>query len=42
MKVIKVFNNNVSLVLNDSGHEEIIMGKGVGCSVAVKLQKGCE
>ena len=30
MKVVKVFNNNVSLVLNDSNHEEIIMGKGVG------------
>ena len=30
MKVVKVFNNNVALVLNDSNHEEIIMGKGVG------------
>lgn len=30
MKVIKVFNNNVTLVLNNSNHEEIIMGKGVG------------
>lgn len=30
VKVIKVFNNNVTLVLNDANHEEIIMGKGVG------------
>ena len=30
LKVLKVFNNNVALVLNDSNHEEIIMGKGVG------------
>lgn len=30
LKILKVFNNNVALVLNDSNHEEIIMGKGVG------------
>lgn len=30
MRVIKVFNNNVTLVLNDDNSEEIIMGKGVG------------
>lgn len=30
VKVIKVFNNNVALVLNDTNHEEIIMGKGIG------------
>lgn len=30
MKVIKVFNNNVSLVLNDFNYEEIVMGKGIG------------
>ncbi|EOL50063.1 BglG family transcription antiterminator LicT [Enterococcus caccae] len=30
MKILKVFNNNVSLVLNDDNIEEIIMGKGVG------------
>ncbi|MBP1040714.1 PRD domain-containing protein [Vagococcus sp. BWB3-3] len=30
MKIVKVFNNNVSLVLNDDHVEEIIMGKGVG------------
>lgn len=32
LKVIKVFNNNVTLVLNDTNREEIIMGKGVGFS----------
>lgn len=30
LEIIKVFNNNVALVLNDTNHEEIIMGKGVG------------
>lgn len=30
VKILKVFNNNVALVLNDANHEEIIMGKGVG------------
>lgn len=30
MKIVKVFNNNVALVLNDEAVEEIIMGKGVG------------
>lgn len=30
MKILKVFNNNVSLVLNEDQIEEIIMGKGVG------------
>ncbi|MGX8833714.1 PRD domain-containing protein [Amedibacillus sp. YH-ame10] len=30
LKILKVFNNNVALVLNDANHEEIIMGKGVG------------
>lgn len=30
MQIIKVFNNNVSLVLNDDGQEEVVMGSGIG------------
>ncbi|MCS3432210.1 PRD domain-containing protein [Klebsiella sp. BIGb0407] len=30
MKILKVFNNNVSLVFNESGQEEIVIGKGLG------------
>ncbi len=29
MKIIKILNNNVAVVLNDSGKEEVIMGKGI-------------
>lgn len=46
LEILKVFNNNVALVLNDSNHEEIIMGKGVGFGKrehdtidAVKIEK---
>jgi beta-glucoside operon transcriptional antiterminator len=28
--VKKIYNNNVALVLNGDGHEEIVMGKGIG------------
>lgn len=30
MKIIKVFNNNVSLILNEDGQEEVVMGRGIG------------
>lgn len=30
IKIIKVFNNNVSLVLNDDSQEEVVMGSGIG------------
>lgn len=30
MKILKVFNNNVSLVFNEAGQEEIVIGKGLG------------
>lgn len=29
MKIIKVLNNNVAIVLNEQGREEVIMGKGI-------------
>lgn len=33
MKVVKVFNNNVVLVINDKNVEEIVTGKGLGFGV---------
>lgn len=37
MKVVKkVYNNNVVLVINEKGHEEIIMGKGIGFNLRAK------
>jgi beta-glucoside operon transcriptional antiterminator len=33
MKVVKVFNNNVVLVTNDSNVEEIVTGKGIGFGI---------
>ena len=30
MRIKKVFNNNVVLVIDDLGKEQIVMGKGVG------------
>ena len=30
MQVVKVFNNNVVLVLSDAGEEVIVMGRGIG------------
>lgn len=30
IKIVKVFNNNVSLVVNDKGFEEVVMGNGIG------------
>lgn len=30
IEIIKVFNNNVSLVLNDNEEEEVVMGSGIG------------
>lgn len=30
MEIVKVFNNNASLVLNDNHQEEVVMGSGIG------------
>lgn len=30
MKIDKVLNNNVVIVLNDKGHEQVVMGRGIG------------
>ena len=38
MKLIKVLNNSVLLVVNDSGQEVIVMGKGIGFG----KKAGCE
>lgn len=30
MKIEKILNNNVVIVLNDKGHEQVVMGRGIG------------
>lgn len=38
MRVIKVLNNSLVLAIDDSGHEIILMGKGIGFNKAIGYQ----
>lgn len=38
MQVIKILNNSIVLVLNDSGQEVILMGKGIGYNKSIGYQ----
>lgn len=38
MRVVKVLNNSLVLALDDSGHEIILMGKGIGFNKAIGYQ----